>query len=100
MIVAVMAMMAGGAAAQAQLYVPVVIVPTPQPMILLWGENWGEASFKSEGALSYKWGAYHIHVDPKGDQWVVGEKEVKRAKLSFVKPFDPFGRRVPKAICE
>ena len=52
MIVAVMAMMAGGAAAQAQLYVPVVIVPTPQPMILLWGENWGEASFKSEGALS------------------------------------------------
>ena len=42
MIVAVMAMMAGGAAAQAQLYVPVVIVPTPQPMILPWGRKLGE----------------------------------------------------------
>ena len=97
-VMAMMAMMASGTAAQAQLYVPVVIVPTPQAVILPWGEHWGEVSFKTEGGLSYKWGAYDIHVDPNGSQWVVGEKETKRAKLRFVEPFDAFGRRVPKAI--
>ncbi len=97
--IAVMAMMASGAAAaQAQLYVPVVIVPTPQAVILPWGEHWREVSFPSEGGLTYKWGAYDIHVDPNGSQWVVGEKETKRAKLRFVEPFDAFGRRIPKEI--
>ena len=93
-------MTSGVAAAQAQLYAPVMIAPSPQAVILPWGEHWREVSFKVEGGLSYQWGAYQIHVDPNGDQWVVGEKESRRAKLRFVEPFDAFGRRIPKAIAD
>jgi len=86
-----------GANARAQFYVP-VLPPPPQPVALLFGENWREVSFKYEGGLQYHWGGRPVHVDPNGVHWVIGENETKRSALRFVEPFDAFGRRVPKAV--